>query len=412
MHFTENKYSENNKRFIVLANGVINAAGHHLNNNLGLKYAFDSLGMETVFLAHRRADESVCQLLQAAPVMSYSPYERASKDPLCGDLESCYVAGNTLCEDLLKSVGKVNANDVLVITTTTQNELFACMRLLELLSLSDRPRLFLNFTLENFLSKETGEPSPLSSLYRFAARQIAKNSGPQRTLFSANSSAMVAVLQRIIGFPVRLLPIPKSYPSELYAEPAAVCNALPCVGVLGDMSAYKGFDLLPELIRLSPGVRWLIQEPRDGCEKYWGANSPFVRNNPGVTILKNGMPPDEYYRQFSRTDIILTPYDKHYKRLQTSGIFAEAVASGKVVIAPSTPWVLEHQQRDAWSGETFSEQTADDVSAALKRALARLPTLKENARKLAPDWRQSQSAKKHICDMLNYFAFYANGVTP
>src|SRR5579885_2554065 len=84
---------------IIVANGARDAAGHHLNNNLGLKQAFQKRGVSCSVLAHRQATREVCEMLNALPAVTYSPYERASKDPVCGDLESAYLIGQTLASD-------------------------------------------------------------------------------------------------------------------------------------------------------------------------------------------------------------------------------------------------------------------------------------------------------------------------
>jgi hypothetical protein len=265
---------------------------------------------------------------------------------------------------------------------------------------------------ENFLAEDGLTLGEAAALYRFAAKALSRQCHRSRALLTANGSDMAQSLGEVIGTRIEVFPIPKTYPKSLLAKRSPRPEAaLPIVGVFGDMNSYKGLALIPELVRQNPGLQWSLQSPKDGSLAALGGNAEWLLCHPHVSISAGGLDPDAYYELFNAVDIVLTPYDPRSKRLQTSGVFAEAIASGKVVVAPSNAWVVEHRKRGAWAGETFDQQSVQGISDVLQAVQKNLGAFERDAARLAPAWRATQSVGAYVDRMAKSFGILRQGVS-
>ncbi|MFT3736032.1 MAG: hypothetical protein QM776_13570 [Rhodocyclaceae bacterium] len=397
-------------RFFVLENGLRTAAGHHLNNSLGLRQSLAKHDVPAHFLINRKADPTSIAALDARACISFTPYDQASNDELCGEIESLHIQANMIAAELGNELGsQICADDVLLVPTATQHEILALAWMLRRLSPDRLPRVILNFVRENFLAPETYAPGSIAGLYRFAAKAL-RRSVPGRCLMTSNGARMSEMLSHILHQEVVTCPIPKTYPAALVEstrprEPGGRLR----VGVFGDMNGYKGFGLIPALIEAFPDLDWLVQAPKDGSARYWGPLDESMRAHPNLELVAAGISPERYYALFGAVDIVLTPYDMRLKRLQTSGVFAEAVAAGKVVVAPATPWVMEHRQQEAWCGEVFEAPDAGEIAAALSRICENFVALSAGAAEKSATWRQTQSVDAYVARMLEWLDTSGSG---
>src|SRR5207244_6864059 len=105
----------------------------------------------------------------------------------------------------------------------------------------------------------------------------------------------------------------------------------------------------------------------------------------GVELLYRPLSGPEYYRQLGEMDIVLLPYLAECYRRRSSGIFAQAVATGKIVVAPRgttmAAWV-EH----FGIGSCILYDDASDLPAAVAEAIERCPSLRDAAREVGREW--------------------------
>lgn len=392
-------------RVFVVDNGLKSAAGHHLNNAIGLMDALRGRGVETSFLINKAVDVHVAQAVSGDPVFSFTPYDRISGDELSGELESFMLQGRVLGAELGRAIsGKIRSEDVIVVATATHIELLALSTCLARIAESSRPRVVCNFIKEHFANGVSGSYTELAKYYRFAFKSLAAHLDPSTLFLSANSDAMACALSHVFEREVVVLPIPKIYPPCLIS---AVTSRRPgkdlVIGVFGDMNSYKGFGYIPQLVRSNPCFSWVIQSAKSGNEKSWGRDCEWVSNCPNVRIVPGGLLPDEYYRLYSRVDIVLLPYNPDERCLQTSGVFAESVASGRVVVCPATAWIEQKSREGKWAGVCFSRQDLEAISAALAHVASNFDELRRKALDLAPKWAASECVASFVDAILKKF---------
>ncbi len=114
------------------------------------------------------------------------------------------------------------------------------------------------------------------------------------------------------------------------------------ISFLGEARASKGFFDLPEIAdqiagrpELANSVRLVVQNwPafRADAEAHRHAVAR-LRDHPFVEVVDGILAPDDYDRRLSASQVLLLPYDPASYALQGSGIWAEGMARGSVIVA-------------------------------------------------------------------------------
>ncbi len=392
----------------ILDNGLLDHTGHHYNNSAGLRDECLRRGIPTRCLVHRHAQPLVVRALGAQAVFDFGPYDLASMDPLAGPLENLILQGRSFAEGMLTVKTELAADDLMLVPTTLQKEVYGCALGLAQLAPELRPRLVLNFVVENFFAPGTRTLGPMASLYRFATRQLGRVLPAERMLLTANGTELARWLTEVLALPVSALPIPKAY---LPDAPSHAADGSPTlVAILGHSRAEKGFHLVPELVARHPQLRFLIQVSPAGAESLWKNGAGALQSARNAELVQGTLEPDAYHALLSRADVVLMPYDPALMSLRSSGVFSEAVAAGKVTVVPAGTWMAGHLAEGRGAGVTFDEFSAPGISAALDEAVARLPQLSAGALASAPAWRAPQSTAAYLDRVLERFGLGAAAV--
>ncbi len=390
-------------RIWVLENGLRDKAGHHFNNSLGLQQACAARGIETRFLVHRAAWPDVVQALQARAVFAFTPYEEVCDDPLAGPLESLMVQARAFAEAWSIALEQgLSADDLVWVPTTLQHELLGCSLALSSMQPARRPRLLLNFGVENFLAPGTLVLGPHAGLYRFAMRELQRVQPPERRLLTVNGARMALHLSGVLAHPVQEYPMPKHYPPPQPATPGTA-NAAPLVAVLGHWRVEKGFALVPSLVLRHPQLRFLIHISTETQRRQWQAAGPALQAAAHAEVVLGALDAQAYHALMARADILLLPYDAALLPLRTSGVFSEAVAAAKVLVVPAGTWMEEHLAQGHGAGVAFGQRSPAALSEALQAALQRLPQLRAHAQAAAPQWRATQCIEAYLERALRHF---------
>lgn len=389
---------------IAVENGLIDMMGHHANNAMGLKVACKQLAHEVTFLVNKRAETGLIETLHATPCFSLTPYDQSSRDPLCGDWESFFYKSKLMADEFLTAFSTlIQSGDIIFFSTATPVELKAAELIGRALLPYKTPHFVFNFVFSDFLEVSL-EFNKQASLYRFAANQFLAFCPSNLFLMTANGGDMAEYLTRLIGVKVQLFPMPKFYPGLLHvAKPP---NSIPrpkIIGVFGDMRNQKGLHLLPDLVKSNQGVRWSIQIPNQNLNQLWGVDANAMENNPNVHLLPSGVSHREYCAMFSQADIILTAYESAPNKIQSSGLLAEAAASGKVMIAPLNSWVEEQINARSLICINYEHQQVTDISFAIQEVLLHWDNLDRLAKNCAANWQQNQSIHAYLKKTIDYF---------
>jgi len=129
-----------------------------------------------------------------------------------------------------------------------------------------------------------------------------------------------------------------------------------CLGFFGDAREEKGFHWLPRAVEalwsdyVQPGrVTFLIQgtmATRPGevaCPRALSELRRYPADHVRLIGVDGPLSDEEYYRQFAEVDILLCPYDAYAYRFRSSGVMAEALATGIPTVVPARTWLARQQ---------------------------------------------------------------------
>jgi hypothetical protein len=380
-----------NFRMWVLENGLVGKVGHHFNNSIGLQAACRERGIESRFIVHHRATADVIEMFGAQARFPFTPYFQASSDPLSGEIECLFIQGSGFAGvfQALAADG-LGASDVVFVPTTTQVELFGCAMALNSLPKDRRPKVILNFMMENFLGPDSSRWGANAPLYRFAARFLARAGGT--CLLTANGARMARRLTELLGFDVHCYPMPKHYPESSSQEPRAARppSAPLSIAVLGHVRADKSLGLLPDLVARHPGLHFLIQMAGANPAHPWHREKANVSLPGNVEAFHDTLSEADYYALLSRSDVVLHLHDAAKIPLRASGVYSEAVAAAKVVVVPAKTWMEDHLAEGNGAGVVYAERSVAAISQALEDCARNIAALQARASLCAPRWRENQ----------------------
>jgi glycosyltransferase involved in cell wall biosynthesis len=392
-------------RLFVIENGLKSNGGHYLNNCLAIKNSAEKRSLSTTFLIHKQADPSIVNTFSGVPCISYSQFESVSKDPLSGNFESYLIQSSTIAKDLFQILSsEIRPCDIVFCPTASCNELGALDLLIGRIPQFRNTKFIFNFVVQNFLVPATLKANQKAGLYRLAANSLRSKLSQSQLLLTANGRDMTAALSSILNLRVFQYPIPKHYPERLIRE-LGNNNPRPLIGVFGSMyGPQKGLHFLPVLVEAIQGVDWLIQEPNPDRESLWGVDPTAIRSRRNVSLIAHGLDPEKYYNHFNSVDIVLTPYEIKVDKLNSSGIVAEAAASGKIIVSPANSWVREHMQNGMIIGSVYLEWKAESIKDAIDKVLQNMSELRHKAAVAAVQWRETQNADAYLDRALDYYA--------
>ena len=114
------------------------------------------------------------------------------------------------------------------------------------------------------------------------------------------------------------------------------------------------------------------------------------RPDPRVTLIDRAMNRKEYSALLASSDVVLVPYHSELYRERTSGIFLEAVTSGKVVVCTEDTWMSD-LLKIRGGGVLVANRSASKLCAAIGEVVAKFELLSDRAKAAAPVWRKVHS---------------------
>jgi glycosyltransferase involved in cell wall biosynthesis len=84
--------------------------------------------------------------------------------------------------------------------------------------------------------------------------------------------------------------------------------------------------------------------------------------------------------------IVLFPYDVTSYRKRTSGVFSEAVACGKIVVAPKGTWMAQKLEEDRAAGAIFDDPSPASIAEAIGRCVRDVDRLARLAGERSAAW--------------------------
>jgi glycosyltransferase involved in cell wall biosynthesis len=300
------------------------------------------------------------------------------------------------CRDLdrLKEMQGLGSNDVLLVNSLRHWSLGDVVEWTERQGESNAPMvaLILHYTPE----PQPGVPDPAARAYRHGFERIARSPLSSRIFLFTDSELLLDQYRSCFDVPIAVVPVPHC------ANKAVLPSDSSCFSIVfaGEARTDKGFDLLPEAIRLvmtsteHPNIRFKIQAYRADVAPQ-GAHDTGFSEWEAVQVLTDPLGEAEYSALISEADLILLPYLQGPYRAQTSGVYCEAAALGIPVIVPSGTWMAD-QVAKFGGGVLFEAGNAASLGKACLEALANHRELRDEARRAAEAWGEFHNPSNFI----------------
>ncbi|SDT98577.1 Glycosyltransferase involved in cell wall bisynthesis [Verrucomicrobium sp. GAS474] len=224
------------------------------------------------------------------------------------------------------------------------------------------------------------------------------------TCFS-DSEELARLYGARIGRPVHLLPFPHA--SFADADPEArerEARPIRCVS-LGNARIEKGFAEIVDAL-------FLLRETGDAApfEFVLQASSPEAALRPriarlreaalpGVTLLDEAISETAYAALIESADVILAPYHEEAYADRTSGIVADAIGAGKIVLTPADS-CPGRRIASAGTGLFCANRSPASVAALLRGLPVALPRLRREAAQRQKEWKAHHNARRFVSLLL------------
>jgi glycosyltransferase involved in cell wall biosynthesis len=384
-------------RYFLADPSLISFSGHCYEYLASLAAPLQERGHDVVVLGNVEVDSFLRDERSVAPCFRLWCDERFETPE-----QTRAVHEQTIRDDLLSMTREfqVNDSDVVVINTLRHWAIRGVVDWLEVLPARRRPvtALILHFTA--FPDPNASEGSEF--LYREAFHRIETSVCRDRIVLTADSELLISEYSLINpGLIFHLAPIPHAKVHGTDRDTLARIKAGDKIriGYVGEARTNKGFDLLPRLLGRAKDMR-LTERIELHIHAYCGnPTQPFYRRtlsglrHPAAFLYYHPMDEQEYSDFLASLDVVVLPYTIDNYHAQTSGVFAEAMASGKIVVVPKGTWLSRQLQRYG-GGVAFNPVDCEDFANETLRIVREPLFYAKTAAERAPLWRHFHNADR------------------
>lgn len=390
-HQLSNK-QDRDLRYILADPYLTDVSGHCLSYLRAIETAAARRGTTSVLVGSEQLNDEL-RADGILPIFSSETLARQSRVARLTERFSFMPAASTrLFRDLQRMDGHVElrTSDTILLNSLRQQHLMGAFHFQASIPNYRRPKLAVVL---HFTSIRDGHHVN-SKLLRYAIQGLRylEEKRPVRVYLLADTEELKEEYSQISAIPVGVVPIPHSPPPE---GPTPSSSPLR-IAFIGQAREDKGFFRLPALVNAIlgqsslPSTEFHIQAHSPLSDKRYADAARSLRTS-GVTLYKEPLSASEYDRLLRQADIVLLPYSPHPYTRQSSGVFAEALALGKVIVAPKGTW-MARQLEHYGTGVTFDHGDEEGLAEAVTTAVHELPNLRQRARIASDRWYRLHNA--------------------
>ncbi|MDR2465373.1 MAG: glycosyltransferase [Streptococcaceae bacterium] len=378
-------------RFFLCDPSLIGFSGHCLGYLEAVRRALP-VEWKSFLLGNKNVDETVRQMYGVFPIFTHWIDHIEHKNPL----RNAEYHSKIILKDLNGSndIFHFGSNDWILINSLRQWGLLGVLRWMESLGVEKTPMVVL------ILHFSALEEEAWRYLYCEFFNILSVSPIKEKMRLFTDSDSLTQEFQEYGCKDIVTAPIPHvpDLPVHISEEPLVV-------SYMGAARSDKGFQYLPYLLKRTkytpglPDVRFEIMAwVSNPQEDFFSWNIEYLCEDKRVKLYMDPLNENEYYGILKKTDIGLILYNNKVYAKQTSGILAELVAAGVVIVASRGTWAA--QQVDQYELGTLS-MPDDPISAgdALVKVIKNFSKWKEkqnNGRKLFLGFHNSVNFSKII----------------
>jgi glycosyltransferase involved in cell wall biosynthesis len=311
------------------------------------------------------------------------------------------VLNETYRRDLSQLPAKIwNRENLVLVPAISQNQIYGLTRHLQSLPPDSLPKIVCHLM---FTPSWTpwGCNGLLGEAYYREAFQLADGLIGTSLFFTTENDALAEVYRQEFKIKTTILPIPL----HMY-QPRQTEAKKMRLGFFGYSKTEKGFHLLPRAIEICRAkhlpVEFIVQIQHSNWEIETIATERQLRRMPDVTLIKGTMSNADYAEKTNAVDVTLLPYDPARFGPRGSGIFTEAVAAGRPIIAAQGIYAATSIERGEAEGEIFSPYDGAALAAAIERLLPRLTECRARAAERAEKFARCHSGDTYTDVLLRF----------
>jgi glycosyltransferase involved in cell wall biosynthesis len=384
-------------RYFLADPSLISFSGHCYEYLASLATPLQRRGHEVVVLGNVEVDSFLRDKRSVTPCFRLWCDERFATPDQTREAHE-----RTIRDDLLSMNRefRFNGSDVVVINTLRHWAIRGVVDWLEALPARRRPAtaLILHFT--SFPDPSASEGSEF--FYREAFHRIETSSCRDRIFLTADSELLISEYSLInpsLVFHLAPIPHAKVHGTDRDTLARIKAGEKIRIGYVGEARTNKGFDLLPRLLARAKDLRLTERIELNVHAHCSEPAAPFYRRtisglrHPATFLYYHPMDEQEYSDFLARLDVVVLPYTIDNYHAQTSGVFAEAMASGKIVVVPKGTWLATQLQRYG-GGLAFNPVDCEDFANETLRIVREPLVYARTAAERAPLWRDFHNADR------------------
>lgn len=378
--------AERARAFCIVDPNLKDIVGHYFAYDAAVANGARQAGYQPIVLAHRDVESELAASVGAQPVFSEDiwagPLPAGRIPRLRARLKANLSFGLTLAARLLKL--RLPPHSVVFVHTFIDRQMLG-LALLPLLLFWHRSitYVFLLRYQPHFYNSHTG---------RIALRLMERLAEWWNLRLATDSERLAALYQTQTTLPIEVLPIPHT-PAEIRANPVSGrrrgdrCRLVSLGNARDEKGIFEIFAAIRHLHRIGEGGRFeFVVQCNDAAPDVAKAIATMAAENLSECILLHEkLEEEEYQQQLSEADIVLLPYWRSIYQARTSGVFVEALAVGKPVIATRDTWMSDQLEKHG-AGLLCEDRDALDLVRAIKDAAANLDELRDRARQRQSQW--------------------------
>ncbi len=222
-----------------------------------------------------------------------------------------------------------------------------------------------------------------------------------KIFFASENLAIASLFQNQFSIEVALLPIPLGESEATTTNKERHIR----IGFMGNSKREKGFHLLPEAMRICCETRtdltFLIQVNPEPSNSLISATIAKIRAAPCLRVLDGPLTSEAYQTESQKLDVVLLPYDPKQFGMRGSGVFTEAVTSGKLIVATQGTWAAQEIRNQTAVGEIFENYDSQSLAYAVLRLCDRFEVARQLALSLASKSKGKNSPAAYVDRLLS-----------